>query len=326
MTKHFRYLFALMAALIAVSLTACLDVPDQGPPITTIMNPAPNEVVTGTVPVLVSAVDDKDVTEIKLFINGLPVATFGEAVGTFNWDTSQEAFNQDHQIVAYGKDDDDNIGPSAITSVRVTRTVEDTLPPVVNIKSPVAGQQILVNSTVTIFGEASDATGVTTIRVFIDGVEGTETVTRNSDGSFTYPWNTNGLAVGGQHTIFAQAVDGGGFAGYSQTIQVVISNTAPQPAPILISGEQGRDLAVEGITYGGHYRDGISLTPRLSDLSAVTNVRYLIDGMEVARSNAAPFSAWLDLSELENRDYGVYVEVTFADGRKAGKLTPIFVD
>ncbi|MCB0259883.1 MAG: hypothetical protein KDE62_09225, partial [Calditrichaeota bacterium] len=78
---------SILFSAALLMLTGCIDEVDQGPPTTTILNPANGDVVRGTVPVIVTAYDEKDIDRIRVFIDGAQVLEEESDVATFNWET-----------------------------------------------------------------------------------------------------------------------------------------------------------------------------------------------------------------------------------------------
>lgn len=267
---RFRALFgAGVFALSALALTVgCLPKPDQGPPIVTIINPAPQEVVSGIIPIVVTAYDENDLKEITILINGVARTTIGDKIATYEWDTSLPEFtpNRDHHITAYGIDEDDNIGPSAITTVRVTTTTEDTLPPVVTLKNPVGGQT--VTGVVPIFVEISDDSPINRVEFFIDGVL---TFTDEGSDDHIFNWDTDALEPGSVHTIFARAYDAGGAAGTSPTITVTVAASSTT-----------LNIALKNPVGGTTLSGVVPVFAEVNDPAITDRVEFFIDGSLVA--------------------------------------------
>jgi hypothetical protein len=87
--------------------------------------------------------------------------------------------------------------------------VDDLTAPAVTITSPANGAH--VTGTVTVSGTATDAVGVTSMQILIDGVQ----KATSTSGSISYSWNTSGISSG-SHTIVINAWDGSGNKGTAQ--------------------------------------------------------------------------------------------------------------
>jgi len=91
--------------------------------------------------------------------------------------------------------------------------VADTTPPSVAITNPSNGTKV-GKGNVTVTASASDAGGLTSVKLSIDGV----TVASGNTGTLSYKWNTRNIAVGA-HTIAVSAQDNAGNAA-SKSISV----------------------------------------------------------------------------------------------------------
>jgi subtilisin family serine protease len=98
----------------------------------------------------------------------------------------------------------------------------DTTPPTVSISSPASGAT--VTGTATVSAIASDASGISVVEFYLDGVvKGSDTTS-----PYTFGWNTTAVA-NGAHSLVAKAFDTWNNMGTSATVTVTVSNTtAPQ--------------------------------------------------------------------------------------------------
>ncbi|MFX1391884.1 MAG: Ig-like domain-containing protein [Promethearchaeota archaeon] len=98
----------------------------------------------------------------------------------------------------------------------------DTTPPEVTILTPSDGAT--VSGTVNINFEATDAHGIASQKILIDGGE--------VSTGFSYSWDTTGLTDGSTHVITCEAWDPSNNYGFDE-ISVTVDNTAPTHNPIL---------------------------------------------------------------------------------------------
>lgn len=145
-------------------------------------------------------------------------------------------------------------------TVTLTYSGPDTTPPAVTINSPANGAT--VSGTTTISFTATDANGISSRAILIDGSQ--------VSTSSSYSWVTTGYADGSSHTIRCQATDPSGNTGYSQ-ISVTVDN----------SGGGGGD----GIVTRWAVIVGISDYKAISDLSycdedATDWYNYLVNVMD----------------------------------------------
>jgi hypothetical protein len=187
----------------AVLAAAAAQASDTTAPSATITAPAAGAVLSGLVPVDVSAFDDIGVARVDLVVNGAPVASDTSAPFAFSWDSTKVADGK-VTLIAYAYDAAGNYAGSTVVNATVKNTV-DTTAPGVTISNPVNGSKL--TRSVTIAATATDNVGVASSSLYIDG-KLTTTVT---GGRLSYSWNTNKVAAG-IHTISVKAVDSSGNA------------------------------------------------------------------------------------------------------------------
>jgi thermitase len=185
----------------AVLAAATAQSRDTTAPSAAIAAPAGSAIVSGLVPVDVSAFDDVGVTRVDLVVNGAPVASDTSAPFAFSWDSTKVADGK-ATMIAYAYDAAGNYAGSAVVNVTVKNTV-DTTAPGVTISSPVNGSKL--TRSVTISAKATDNVSVTSSSLYIDG----KLTTTVAGGNLSYNWNTNKVAAG-THTIMVKAIDSSG--------------------------------------------------------------------------------------------------------------------
>ncbi len=99
-------------------------------------------------------------------------------------------------------------------TVTLTYSGPDTTAPSVSISSPVNGAT--VSGTVSISFSATDANGISSQRILVDGSQ--------VSTSSSYNWDTTGYADGSTHTIRCEATDPSSNTGYDQ-ISVTVDNS-----------------------------------------------------------------------------------------------------
>lgn len=112
-----------------------------------------------------------------------------------------------------------------VTVTYSTPPPTDTTAPTVSISSPSNGAT--VSGTVSISMSASDANGISSRAIKIDGT--------TKSTSSTYSWDTTGYS-NGQHTIRAEATDPSGNTGYQQITVTVDNAVTPPPTNTLQNG------------------------------------------------------------------------------------------
>ena len=188
----------------AVLAAAAAQASDATAPTVAISAPAGATIVSGLVPVDVSAFDNVGVSRVDLVVNGNMVASDTSAPYAFSWDSTKVADGA-VALIAYAYDAAGNYAGSTAVNVSVKNTV-DTMAPGVTISKPVNGSKITTRS-VTIAATATDNVSIASSSLYIDG-KLTTTVT---GGSLSYNWNTSKVAAGA-HTISVKAIDTSGNA------------------------------------------------------------------------------------------------------------------
>jgi subtilisin family serine protease len=163
--------------------------------------------VSGLVSVTVNASDNVGVARVDLKVNGQVVASDTTAPWSFVWNSMSVA-DGSYGLAAVAVDAAGNSGTSSPVTVTVANTgpalVSDTTPPAVAISNPANGTKV-GNGQVTVTVTASDAGGLASVKLSIDGV----TVASGNAGTLSYKWNTRNVAVG-THTITVWAQDTAG--------------------------------------------------------------------------------------------------------------------
>jgi hypothetical protein len=161
----------------------------------------------------------------NLVLNLQPVATTGVYTSGGEENTISNPQQGRHYIMV-----DWYSGGGAYTlTATITYGGSDTTPPSVSITNPSNGAT--VSGTVSITFTASDANGISSRAIKIDGV------TKSTSSS--YSWDTTGYSDG-QHTIRCEATDPSGNTGYDQ-ITVTVAN----------GGDDGGELT-DGVGANGH--------------------------------------------------------------------------
>jgi subtilisin family serine protease len=194
--------FGRVNAEAALAATASLPA-DTTAPMAAITAPT-GGTVSGSISVNVNASDNVGVMRVDLKANGVVVATDTTAPFSFVWNSASLADGA-ASLAAVAYDGTGNIGNSAPVSVTVANAaptvIADTTPPVVTITNPANGTKIS-NKLLTVTASATDAGGLSMVKLLIDGV----VVASGNTSSVSYKWNTRNSSAG-THTITVQAQD-----------------------------------------------------------------------------------------------------------------------
>ncbi len=201
--------FLILNTISIILLHIIVNVPDKIPPIVKIMNPTENETLSGTITIEFTATDQQGVIiERQILIDGEIIQTSSYS---YTWDTIQER-NGPYTISCRAKDKtvwgDDEINVFVDNGEGT-----DTTPPSVTINAPTSGST--VSNIVTITMDATDANGISSYAIYIDGIF--------TSGTKSYSWDTT-QEIDGSHTILCEAFDPSGNIG-SDTISVTVNNS-----------------------------------------------------------------------------------------------------
>jgi hypothetical protein len=190
-----------IAAAATVTVTA-----DTLAPTAAITSPTGGS-VSAAVVVNVSAADRVGVERVDLRVNGQVVASDSSAPYSFVWNTAGTP-DGEAMLTAVAVDAAGNAGASVPITVTVANAaaaaIADTTPPAVAITSPAAGTR--VNKTaVTVAATATDAGGLASVKLSIDGV----VVASGNTSPISFRWNTRSVAAG-SHTLGIWARDKAG--------------------------------------------------------------------------------------------------------------------
>lgn len=141
-------------------------VPDTKPPVVFIASPISDSTVLGLVNIQANATDNNQVAKVEFYIDGVIKNTDIKEPYEYGWDTTSYKHNSAHTISAKAYDDANNIGTSASINVAVV----DVTKPTVTITSPVNGQNVSGNTTVTLAAQASDVSGIAQLEFRVNGV------------------------------------------------------------------------------------------------------------------------------------------------------------
>jgi len=176
---------------------------DSQAPSVSISNPLAGARISGLWPVTVSASDNIGVSRVELYAGGSLIAMSSQSPYQFSLDTTGLPEGS-LTLTAKAFDAAGNAESSSI-SVTVNNIV-DTTAPVITSLTPANGS--ILKGTVTISASASDNIGVTSMVIYVDGVQ----KATSSSGSISFNLNSRKM-TSGTHTIRVDAKDGSGHVG-----------------------------------------------------------------------------------------------------------------
>ena len=180
--------------------------PDKIPPIISIAFPISDSIVSGSTAIQTNAIDNKQVTKVEFYIDGILKNTDTTEPFLYNWDTKSYKHNSDHKISTKAYDSAGNVGTSEIINV----IVMDVTKPTVNITNPVNNEKISSGSSVTISASAYDVSSIAQVEFRTNGV----LKCTDYDAPYICVWQIPG-AKGVVYRIEASASDTAGNIGKS---------------------------------------------------------------------------------------------------------------
>lgn len=244
-----------------------IEIPEAVSPTLAISSPANNASVNGTVLIGVSASDNKGVSSVEFYLNGVLQSTDTAAPYQFSWDTSSLTSGL-YTIMAKGYDAAGNQGQSEV----LVTVVGDTAAPTVALIEP--DNNVSVSGNLTITATASDDTGVSRIEIYDNGIL---TFASNQNPT-SYNWNTL-LQANGSHILTAKAYDAAGNIGESANVVVTVVNDFSAPSVVIGS-------PANGSTIGGM----VTFFANAVDNIGVTKVEFFVNGNLLSTATGAPFS------------------------------------
>ena len=226
------------------------------PPEVTITSPAGGEAASGTIDVAADATDDKGVSQVAFFVDGVPLAVDSTAPYAVSWETSA-AGDGAHTLKATATD---IVGQTADDSISVT---VDNTAPAVSITNPTGGT---VSGTITVEASASDATsGVAQVEFFVSDGTATTSLGVDTDGvdGWFVSWNTATIANGG-YTLTATATDAAGNSATSAGVAMAVSNTVA--ATMHVGDLDGQGVKLQK----GRWKALVTITVHRADETSLT--------------------------------------------------------
>lgn len=257
MLKEIKYLKSIVCLLIITLVLSCssdtatsLVEKDTTPPsITTftINNVSINDindsiVVSTALEFNVEASDDKEVTNIDVFINNIKVASNTSSPFKLNLDISH--YDSGNHTVKIAVSDE---AGNTTTSKNVSITIDNTLPSITNVS--ISNNSILSGNTNLLSFTVSDDISIGTIEVFLDDTS----LAKIANDSYEVNIPTSALNDG-KHTIEIIATDSNGNSS-KLNIDFTSDNTGPK---IIINAIQENEIISKLINFNPEISDDFS--------------------------------------------------------------------
>ncbi|MDH3261592.1 MAG: PKD domain-containing protein, partial [Acidimicrobiia bacterium] len=240
------------------SVTFVVDT-NQAPSVR-ITSPIIDALVAGSTTISVAATDDKAVSRVEFFVDGVSIGTDASSAGGWNvtWDTTKSTRGR-HTLTATAADVPGKTGTSPAVSVTVDQL------PTVDITAPRNGA--VIEERVIVTALATDDAGIAKVEFLVDGSSiGIDT---NSAGGWRISWNTRGVN-NGRRTLRAVATDTNGQTTLDSIIVTVDNDLVPA---VTITGP-GDGATIFGVGV-------VLISAKATDDDGVEQVEFFVDGTSI---------------------------------------------
>lgn len=276
-----------------VQLTAAGIVPNVAPEVT-LTSPESGDLLPFgfTIPLAASATDDDGVVEeVEFLANGIIVVTASAPPFSINWNP---AAPDTYTLRARALD---NLGAAAESDPVTITVTDENFNPTVALTAPADGASFLLGELINFTATADDVDGtIDRVEFLADGVVvGTD---------FTFPYAFGWTPTsGGTAVLTARAVDNEAGTAISGSLLVTVIDPANEIPAVVVSHP------FDGSSFEFSAEVVIDAGVRDPD-SALENVRFLVDGDEIASLTAPP---WRGVWKPDGGTYAVTVEATDAE-------------
>jgi hypothetical protein len=156
-----------------------------------------------------------------------------------------------------------------------------------------------VAGTATLGANASDSTGVTQVKWFIDNVE----VGWDGAAPWSVSWDSRRVSDG-VHTLLAKAADAQNNWGTAALVSFTVKNAVPTATA----------ASVTWPTAGATVSGTSALTASASDPNGITQVKWYVDNVEVGWDGAAPWSANWNSWNVGNGSHSIIAKAMTGSG------------
>ncbi|MDC1038062.1 Ig-like domain-containing protein [Candidatus Marinimicrobia bacterium] len=269
---------------------------DVTPPTGAITSPPAGLTVSGDVSIIVSASDNRAMSEVAFSIDGNYITTATSPPYAYIWDTTQETEDTEHTVSVLLVDLAGNENHLNPISVYVDNDPQgDTTPPIVIITEPAAGQSLTGTVSIEVYSE--DNTGVDFIDFYING----ESVGTDNTSPYQYEWNTETVVDDMEHILAAVGYDIDGNSSLGTPIAVYVDNFDNNPPWGQIQNP------VAGQTVNGTITVEISA----NDDVAVSSIQLSIDGVPQDTLETYPYTyEWYTTEETEDEDHVISIVIS----------------
>ena len=267
--------------------------PDTTPPVGNIIYPPSSSIVSGVIPIKVSAYDNDSIKQVDFSINGELLSSDDTHPYEYLWDTNQETDQENHMISIVITDISNNKTILTTISVFVSNSPAGG-GPIVNIISPASNQ--IVSGIVEISAQAFDQNGILKIEFYHNGnLAGTDL-----DYPFSFSWNTTSEIDDSDHLWTAIAFDN--------------YETSSQSQAIILHVDNEDNISPTGLIlypYAGQHISGlVQIQVSASDNTGISNVNFLINGILESTDETDPYTYdWNTNNEEDEIEHLIQVNI-----------------
>ncbi len=195
--------------------------PTPTAPSINITSPIPSSVVKDNQTISADVTDAQGIASVQYMLDGQPLGSpVTSAPYSFSWDTTKVS-NGNHTLTAVATD----TAHLSTTSSAVTVSVQNPIPPTVQITSPANGATVSATQTATV--QVADAQGIASVQYMLDGQPLGSPVT---SAPYSFSWDTTKVS-NGNHTLTAVATNVANQSTTSTPVAVNVSNVVVPPPP-----------------------------------------------------------------------------------------------
>jgi len=206
-------------AIVTISTTG-----DVVFPTVVITNPLTDQEVVDSITVIADAQDDNYISEVAFFVNGDSVARDLSYPYQYVWSVTDFPRFTTQTVYARAFDGARNRTNSENVSVTIVPTI-DQVPPTVEIRNPLAGQQVV--DTTIVIADAQDNNSISEVAFFVNG----DSVFRDLTAPYEFVWSVTEFPEFTEQTVYARAFDGARNRTNSGDITINVVPTIDQVLP-----------------------------------------------------------------------------------------------
>ena len=241
---------------------------DTNPPIVDIVKDKFNVQVGEIVTFTANATDDAQVTTLWIWVDTAWVqsCTINAPSGNCSYQTSFSTIG-DHNYTAAAYDSSNNLGWAPFLYVFTVSNQSDNTSPIISVSAP---SSVDTGQLITITADATDNLEVSTIAIFVDGIEADNCTVNAGSGSCQY---STSYGNAGTHTYYAETVDTSG--NYARD---PLSGT--KNFTVIQTGDTTKPSVFVSAPVTVNIGQTIKITTDATDDVAVSTIRIYADGTE----------------------------------------------